>query len=106
MRLSTRLSRAPGGSILFCTAGSLLRRLAVSPDVSQNVYLLLKVLIVILTISPFQLPGCTYLLLDEAHERSADIDSVMALAKKAMKLNQKLKVIVMSATIDTDLFSQ
>ncbi|XP_077295221.1 ATP-dependent DNA/RNA helicase DHX36-like [Arctopsyche grandis] len=84
VRLSTKLSRPPGGAILFCTAGALLRRFTSTPD----------------------LPGCTHLIIDEAHERSADSDAVITLSKRAMSMNPDLKLIVMSATLDTDLFSR
>lgn len=53
-----------------------------------------------------QLPGCSHLIIDEAHERSIDTDAVLALTKQAMILNPRLKVIVMSATLDTQLFSK
>lgn len=36
VRLSSNLPRAPGGVLLFCTAGTLLRRLSTSPDVIKE----------------------------------------------------------------------
>jgi HrpA-like RNA helicase len=43
-------------------------------------------------------------IIDEAHERSIQIDILLLLMKKALKLNPNLKLIVMSATIDKDIF--
>lgn len=45
-----------------------------------------------------------YLIIDESHERSVNIDLILLLAKKALKLNPNLKLVIMSATIDEKLF--
>jgi pre-mRNA-splicing factor ATP-dependent RNA helicase DHX15/PRP43 len=41
---------------------------------------------------------------DEAHERSVMIDILLLLMKKALLLNPNLRLIIMSATIDEDVF--
>lgn len=53
------------------------------------------------------------LILDEAHERSVHTDVLLGLAKRAQRLRKKmgekygpLKIVVMSATIDAEAFSQ
>lgn len=46
------------------------------------------------------------IMVDEAHERSLNIDFVLGLLKRAMELRDDLRVIVSSATINADVFSQ
>lgn len=76
--------RADTGRILYCTTGILLRHLQ-----SDN------------TLSKF-----SHIILDEAHERDVNTDLLMNLVKSALNKNPYLKLIVMSATIDTDMFSK
>lgn len=83
VRLETVLPKSDG-SILFCTTGILLRKLQYSPD----------------------LEGVSHVIIDEAHERSTDIDILMVLLKRVMERNENLKIIVMSATINAELFQQ
>ena len=45
-------------------------------------------------------------MVDEAHERSLNIDFVLGLLKRALELRDDLRVIVSSATINADVFSQ
>ncbi|XP_036144669.1 ATP-dependent RNA helicase DHX30 isoform X2 [Monomorium pharaonis] len=72
------------GAILFCTTGILLRKLQSNPS----------------------LEGCSHVILDEAHERQIDTDMLMILLKRALKKNPDLKVLIMSATINTHMFQQ
>ncbi|XP_030754425.1 ATP-dependent RNA helicase DHX30-like isoform X2 [Sitophilus oryzae] len=72
------------GRILYCTTGILLRRLQSDPNLSTF----------------------SHVILDEAHERDLNTDLLMNLLKRALQENDKLKVIVMSATIDAETFSQ
>ena len=44
------------------------------------------------------------LIIDEAHERNVQIDFLLLLIKKALTLRNDLKLIIMSATINTDIF--
>src|SRR5690606_9423218 len=46
------------------------------------------------------------LIVDEAHERSLNIDFILGYLKQLLPKRQDLKVIVTSATIDTDRFAQ
>ncbi|XP_047539471.1 ATP-dependent RNA helicase DHX30-like [Vanessa atalanta] len=83
VRLHSKLPRPPGGAILYCTSGVLLRRLQLNPG----------------------LEGCSHVFIDEAHERDVNTDVTLLLLKRALKINPKLKIIVMSATLDTAVFT-
>lgn len=70
-------SRSPNTKLLFATAGSL---------------------VVIMNNDP-ALTEYSVLVIDEAHERSKDIDETMLYARRALRLNKNLKLVVMSATL-------
>ncbi|KAG5875068.1 hypothetical protein JTB14_018020 [Gonioctena quinquepunctata] len=76
--------RQETGRILYCTTGILLRHL--QSDANLSTY--------------------THVILDEAHERDVNTDLLINLLRSAIKSNSNLKLIVMSATIDTDMFSK
>jgi ATP-dependent helicase HrpA len=46
------------------------------------------------------------IIVDEAHERSLNVDFLLGYLKRLVKIRAELKVIVTSATIDTDRFSK
>ena len=46
------------------------------------------------------------LLIDEAHERSVNIDFLLGIAKTLLAVRRELKVIITSATLDTEKFSR
>ncbi len=46
------------------------------------------------------------IIIDEAHERSLNVDFLLGYGKRLVKLRPELKVVVTSATIDTERFSQ
>lgn len=48
----------------------------------------------------------THIIIDEVHERDSDTDFVLLMTKIKSYKNLKCKVVLMSATIHTDLFSQ
>lgn len=81
VKLQQHLPQTPG-AILFCTTGVLLKKMQDNPD----------------------LIGCSHLILDEAHERNVDIDMLLALLKRVVKKNRDIKIIIMSATLNADLF--
>lgn len=83
VRLQQVLPRVPG-AILFCTTGLLLKKMQ----------------------SNFDLKGISHVIIDEAHERNIDTDLLLALIKRAMGNNPDLKVIIMSATINAELFQE
>lgn len=71
----------PYGSILFCTIGVLLRKLEAG------------------------LRGVSHVIVDEIHERDVNSDFVMVVLRDMVHTYPDLRVILMSATIDTSMFS-
>ncbi|XP_053972471.1 ATP-dependent RNA helicase DHX30-like [Hylaeus volcanicus] len=72
------------GSILFCTTGMLLRKLQSDPTLS----------------------GMSHVIIDEAHERTLQIDILLNLLKELIAANPSLKIIIMSATMNAELFQK
>jgi len=83
IRLEKELPRTPGG-ILYCTTGIILQRLNTDPTLS--------------TVS--------HLILDEIHERGMLEDFLITVSKDVLKLRPDLKLILMSATLNADMFSK
>jgi ATP-dependent RNA helicase DHX8/PRP22 len=74
---------SPRTKIKYMTDGMLLRECLLDPKVSKY----------------------SVLLLDEAHERTVSTDVLFGLLKKAAKERPDLKLIVTSATLDSERFS-
>lgn len=72
----------PYGSIMFCTVGVLLKKL-------EN-----------------GLRGVSHVIVDEIHERDVNSDFIMVILRDMIHNYPDLRVILMSATIDTTLFSK
>lgn len=70
------------GSILLCTPGILLQNMHNDPE----------------------LQGISHLLMDEIHERDVTSDFFMAVMKE-LTVKRNIKVVLMSATMDSNLFS-
>lgn len=80
----------PGGSITYCTTGILLQQLQNSPDEVMD--------------------STSHLIIDEVHERDILIDFLLIILKKVMAHRAASgkpvpKVVLMSATMDTELFA-
>lgn len=84
IRMDSRIS--PNSNLVFTTSGYLLRCLTGSSN--NEVF-----------------KTITHLILDEVHEREKTTDFLLIAIRDAVKVNPHLKVILMSATIDSDLFS-
>ncbi|KNA19941.1 hypothetical protein SOVF_056430 isoform B [Spinacia oleracea] len=69
--------------LLFCTTGILLRRLLVDRT----------------------LKGITHVIVDEIHERGMNEDFLLIVLKELLSHRPELKLILMSATLDSELFS-
>lgn len=83
VRLQKVYPRFPGG-VLFCTTGILCQIMEKNPN----------------------LIGYSHVILDEVHERTLDIDILLVLMKRALSNNPSLKLIIMSATINTKIFEK
>ncbi|KAK4877656.1 hypothetical protein RN001_010162 [Aquatica leii] len=81
VRFESMLPR-PYASILFCTVGVLLRKLECG------------------------LRGVSHVIVDEIHERDVNSDFIMVVLRDMIHTYPDLRVILMSATIDTTLFSK
>ncbi|KAG0238761.1 hypothetical protein BGW42_002627 [Actinomortierella wolfii] len=81
IRGETKSSRKT--KLMFCTTGVLLRRLHSDP----------------------MLQGVTHVMVDEVHERSVDSDFLLIILRDLLKKRNDLKLILMSATINSEFFS-
>ncbi|KAF8946016.1 hypothetical protein BGZ47_001510 [Haplosporangium gracile] len=82
IRLESRV--APSNILKFCTTGILLRRLE----------------------SDKTLKGVTHLVIDEVHERTLESDFLLIILKKLLPCRPDLKIVLMSATVDSARFSE
>lgn len=76
--------------ITFVTTGVLLRRIQSGADTDGNV--------------ATSLADVSHVVVDEVHERSLDTDFLLALLRDVLRYRKDLKVILMSATLDADIF--
>ncbi|XP_023954179.1 putative ATP-dependent RNA helicase DHX57 [Bicyclus anynana] len=81
IRLESKVSSKT--RLTFCTTGMLLRRLEYDP----------------------QLTSITHILVDEVHERSEESDFLLLILKDLLKVRKDLNVVLMSATLNAELFS-
>lgn len=75
-----------GCRLLFTTTGVLLRRLATGADPA--------------------LRSVSHVIVDEVHERSTDSDFLLLLLREVLQRNPSLHVVLMSATISADTFTE
>ncbi|KAJ5713665.1 uncharacterized protein N7483_010846 [Penicillium malachiteum] len=85
-------SKAKQGTtrITFVTTGVLLRRIQSGGDADGNV--------------ASSLADVSHVVVDEVHERSLDTDFLLALLRDVLRVRKDLKVILMSATLDANIF--
>jgi ATP-dependent RNA helicase DHX36 len=83
IRLESRFPR-DCGSILYCTTGIVLKWLESNPELNH----------------------VSHLILDEIHERDLLSDFLMIVLKDVLAVNQSIKIILMSATLNAEKFSQ
>ncbi|XP_062375856.1 putative ATP-dependent RNA helicase DHX57 [Sardina pilchardus] len=76
--------RSSSTRLLFCTTGVLLRRLEGDAELS----------------------GVTHVIVDEVHERTEESDFLLLILKDLILQRSDLKVILMSATLNAELFSE
>ncbi|CAG5133906.1 unnamed protein product, partial [Candidula unifasciata] len=75
--------RGPNTRLLYCTTGVMLRQLQSETD----------------------LGGVSHLIIDEVHERNVQSDFLMIVVKDILRRRADLKVILMSATLDSEKIS-
>lgn len=80
---NNRRAKSERTKLLFSTDGSVVAQLVNDPE----------------------LKSYDIVIVDEAHERKIQIDLLLLLMKKALKMNPKLKLIIMSATINPEIFA-
>ncbi|XP_076436287.1 ATP-dependent RNA helicase A-like isoform X2 [Babylonia areolata] len=80
VRFETIMPR-PYGAILYCTVGTLLRKLEGG------------------------LRGVSHVIVDEIHERDINTDFLLVLLRDMVRTYPDLRVVLMSATVDTTLFT-
>ncbi|KAH7693942.1 dosage compensation regulator isoform 1, partial [Aphelenchoides avenae] len=71
----------PYGGVMFCTVGILLRKMESG------------------------LKGISHLIIDEIHERDIDTDFLLIVVRDLIRAYPNLRLVLMSATIDTKLFT-
>ncbi|XP_058480451.1 putative ATP-dependent RNA helicase DHX57 [Solea solea] len=76
--------RSSATRLLYCTVGVLLRRLESETD----------------------LKGVTHIIVDEVHERTEESDFLLLVLKDLTEQRPDLKIILMSATLNANLFSE
>ncbi|KAJ3393662.1 ATPdependent RNA helicase [Entophlyctis sp. JEL0112] len=89
IRLESRMS--PKTRLLFCTTGIMLRRLEEGPH-GETV--------------EGGIDDVSHVIVDEVHERSVDSDLLLKMLKDLIRVRQNLKVILMSATLNAELFAE
>lgn len=72
------------GSVVFVSTGILLQRMLIDPDLN----------------------GVSHVIVDEAHERDMNIDLLLLLLKELIERNNDIRVIIMSATINPEIFQK
>lgn len=83
VRFKRQSPREYGGSVEFVTTGVLLRRLINDPT----------------------LAGISHVMIDEVHERDINTDFLLVLLRDLLKERPDLRVVLMSATLDAESFS-
>ena len=131
VRLEGRLP-SQKGCILFCTTGILLRRMQsnallkgkwcilkfffikkqmkkiFSPKsikIHRRVFFKNALLFMFYLLCCISLTGVSHVIVDEVHERDINTDFLLILLKDLLEKNQDIKIIVMSATVNSERFS-
>ncbi|KAG5468202.1 hypothetical protein LSCM1_02178 [Leishmania martiniquensis] len=81
---AVRLDARPGRHITVCTTGVLLQIFSTYPELEH----------------------ISHLIIDEVHERDINCDVILALVKKLLVRNSRLRVVLMSATMEADRFAR
>ena len=77
------------GSLLFCTTGVLIRRLTKFIRTGAQ-----------------EIPNISIIFVDEVHERDVNSDFLLIMLKRILQHNSSIRIVLMSATINAEKFSQ
>ncbi len=69
-------------------------------------YLCFYYLFIIIIIIILELAGISHIIIDEAHERDINVDLMLLLMKELLEKNNKIRVVIMSATINAEFFQR
>lgn len=50
--------------------------------------------------------GVSHVMIDEVHERDVDTDFLLVIVRELLNYHPKLRVVVMSATLDASVFTR
>lgn len=84
VRFEKKVPQVQYGSILYCTTGIFLQKLQYDRTLKK----------------------ISHIIIDEAHERSLQTDIILKLLKDILKHNSHIKLIIMSASINAEIFQQ
>lgn len=84
--------QGPNTKLTFCTTGVLLRRLQTSGGTTEDIMA--------------SIADVSHIFVDEVHERTLDTDFLLTLLRDVLKKRSDLKVILMSATLEANIFEQ
>ena len=87
------------------TDGMLLREFLGEPDLEGYRYLFLTSLFPLFSLSPSCALLSSVMIVDEAHERTLHTDILFGLVKDITRFRPDIKLLISSATMDTEKFS-
>jgi HrpA-like RNA helicase len=103
--LAKRMSGICGADIVGCRMGGGYREEALGGK-TQLWYVTTGYLVMLLAHRPDALDSHTHMFLDEVHQRSIHTDLLCMLARRLLHRNKRIKLVLMSATMHTDLYRE
>lgn len=110
VRFETKLPSSAHGSMLFCTTGTVLRRLSSAMSLVDSDENMSPAQIRSRAKAKAWLESISHLIIDEVHERDMNTDFLITIVKRLWLQRRQnpnaktFKLILMSATLDADLF--
>eukprot|EP00741_Cyanophora_paradoxa_P019425 tig00021127_g18752.t1 len=100
-RVADTLGEEVGGTVGFCVS-----RNRKTSSRTRLTYVTVGYLLQLLSHKPEEASRYTHVLLDEIHERNVDADLLSLLLKVLLRGHPSVKLVIMSATLQADLFSR